>query len=395
MRRPNPVLFPLAIFAFWLGACGGSAEPEDTNRTRSTGNTRTGEIQTANELNAVRDNLAEDYVLMTNIDLSNHTNWQPIGDAANPFTGTFDGNHYNITNLQTSGSEDAGLFGHIRGAAIENLGLLARNVSATSQAGALVGYADDSAITNSYAVVEGYVTAVADRVSAHAGGLVGYAIRSSITASYARVGDHIAASFDAPPISFSLPHNARAGGLVGRAEKTDITRSYALVNGYIASAGSGSAPRSFASAGGLVGNIDDNSRITHAYAVVANYVAAASPDTAQAGGLVGTTDNSDIRQAYVVIQNYVSARAGSFAEAGGLVGSADSESVIINSYHSAHRSRDDRNTFTNTRGHHRTLDQLRCPTRRGQRCESATTYAGWPGTIWNFGDDQTLPTLKQ
>ena len=344
----------------------------------------------------MRDDLAGDYELRANIDLANATNWQPIGDGTTPFTGHFNGNNYNITNLQTRGSEYAGLFGYIENAAIENLGLLARNISATSHAGALVGYADNSDITNSYAVVEGSVASVANRVFARAGGLVGYAIRSSITDSYARVEDHIAASFATSLIATSSrSYNSRAGGLVGRAEKTDITRSYALVNGYIASTGFRSASRSFASAGGLIGNIDDNSHITHAYAVVGDYIVAASPDTAHAGGLVGTTDNSDITHTYVVIRDYISAGAGSSSQVGGLVGFADSGSVITNSYHRAQRnSRDNRNTFTNTRGDSRTLSQLRCATRRGQRCEDATTYATWPETIWDFGDAQTLPTLR-
>ena len=362
MKHPNALI--TATLAFLLSSCGGSIDTGNTNGTRNTGNTRTGEIRTATELNAARNDLAADYVLMANIDLANYTNWEPIGDETNPFTGAFDGNNYNIANLQTRGQSHAGLFGYIREAAIEDLGVLALNISSSSYAGALVGYADDSNIVNSYALVAGYVTSVGTSEFSHVGGLVGHAAGSEIASSYARVEGSVAASFSSSLIpSARLSYNARAGGLVGRLEETatarsEVADSYAVVAGSVSADGS-AAPDSYASAGGLIGN-SDNGRITNTYAVVEDYISSTAP---------------------------ISGRA--FAR--GLIGSADDDSDLVNSYYSARR---DSSAFTNIRGHSRTRRQLECPTGPGQSCEGGgTTYFGWLRTIWNFGDAQTLPTL--
>ena len=61
------------------------------------------------------------------IDLNNETNWTPIGTVTNdgkdarPFKGTFDGDGYKITKLKVTGNSDnAGLFGNVWGATIQN-----------------------------------------------------------------------------------------------------------------------------------------------------------------------------------------------------------------------------------------------------------------------------------
>ena len=51
-------------------------------------------------------------------------------------------------------------------------------------------------------------------------------------------------------------------------------------------------------------------------------------------------------------------------------------------------------TDTGNPNYHRTLPQLRCPTDPDATCDGATTYAGWDASIWNFGDANTLPTLR-
>ena len=50
--------------------------------------------------------------IFDNIDLG-EIEWTPIGNEDTPFTGTFDGNNYKITNLKiTTGREYNGLFGY-------------------------------------------------------------------------------------------------------------------------------------------------------------------------------------------------------------------------------------------------------------------------------------------
>lgn len=52
---------------------------------------------------------------MADLDLSNYTNWQPIGNSSAPFSGQFDGNGFIIKNLTISRPNELyqGLFGYI------------------------------------------------------------------------------------------------------------------------------------------------------------------------------------------------------------------------------------------------------------------------------------------
>ncbi len=88
-------------------------------------------IHTAADLQGVSANMAAQYFLDADIDLSGIANFVPIGmpNGANavpiPFTGSLDGAGHTITGLtQTSANRSAGLFGLIgNGAAIRNLRL--------------------------------------------------------------------------------------------------------------------------------------------------------------------------------------------------------------------------------------------------------------------------------
>ena len=75
------------------------------------------------------------YKLGNNINLSNYSDWTPIGNADDKmFTGTFDGGGYTISNLTinktSNGSIVYGLFGYMNSsAAVKNLGLSNINIS--------------------------------------------------------------------------------------------------------------------------------------------------------------------------------------------------------------------------------------------------------------------------
>ena len=111
--------------------------------------------------------------------------WVPIGSAATTsFTGTFDGHGHKITGLFINDPtlEFAGIFGHIGvpGAAtvtatVRRTGVYGE-VSASSSAGLLVGFAENSRIEQSYS--QGKVTLRG--TSNNAGGLVGGIINRSI-----------------------------------------------------------------------------------------------------------------------------------------------------------------------------------------------------------------------
>ena len=343
-------------------------------------------IQTIADLDNVRNNLDGDYVLAANIDLSSIDNWQPIGDGANPFTGSFDGQGYQISGLNSSGYQYAGLFGVVSGGSISNLGVLVGTISASSfgeaESGGLVGRANNSPISDSYAVVAGNISSsssggpsagglvgrannspisnsyaeVGGNISSSAssfgeaksGGLVGFAFSSPISNSYAVVGGNISSSssttrfssgglvgfaFSSPisnsyavvggnisPSSSSSSSSSNAGGLVGLAQSSSISNSYAVVGGNISSSSSSS------NAGGLVGSTGDS--ISNSYAVVGGNISSSS-SSSNAGGLVGSTGDS-INNSYAVVGGNISSSSSSFSDAGGLVGSTGDS--ISNSY---------------------------------------------------------------
>ena len=116
--------------------------------------------------------------LGNNVDLNN-LQWSPISDPnlddTAVFAGTFDGNGYTISNLNSVnlGSEawGQGLFGYTANATLKNVNLHNVNVRAYENVGALVGMAYTGNIENVH--VTGSVKVVADY--AYAGGITSYA----------------------------------------------------------------------------------------------------------------------------------------------------------------------------------------------------------------------------
>lgn len=135
------------------------------------------QINTASELNKVRDFLDSSFKLTADIDLSGYAEgagWAPIGsDWYNAFQGNFDGNGYTIKNLtiNTTGSDFIGLFGYLEtGSTVNNV--ILENIDVYSSGHYVGGLAGASygTITNS-GVVTG---SVSGGDSSWAGGLVGY-----------------------------------------------------------------------------------------------------------------------------------------------------------------------------------------------------------------------------
>ncbi len=86
--------------------------------------------------------MAGSYTLAGNMDMSSITGQTPIGSAAAPFTGTFDGAGYTVSGIDIVGTTSAtGFFGRVEGATVKNL-TLEGTVTASSKAatGGFVGY---------------------------------------------------------------------------------------------------------------------------------------------------------------------------------------------------------------------------------------------------------------
>ena len=73
------------------------------------------EITNLAELNEIRNQLDGNYRLGADVDLSEVSDWEPIGDRDNPFTGICDGNDFKITGMNDGfeGTDYDGLFGNV------------------------------------------------------------------------------------------------------------------------------------------------------------------------------------------------------------------------------------------------------------------------------------------
>lgn len=204
-------------------------------------------IKTAEDLQAVANNLSGKYILMNDIDLSG-IDWKPIGNYnptaedpwAGAFKGEFNGNGFSIKNLTVSASEDdtaVGLFGATNGATITNTIVENANVSAPSEyndiaVGGLIGLSRDTNIDN---------VTVTGEVSGHqgVGGLIGVVDDSEglgkNTISNVNTDVNVNSAF-------------YAGGLIGRVDST-AQNSLVIENCHT----SGNITVTDSCAGGLIG----------------------------------------------------------------------------------------------------------------------------------------------
>jgi len=125
-------------------------------------------VSTPAQLNAVRNDLAAHYEQISDIDMLYITNWIPIGEynffpglinfGLPPFTGSYNGNGYKISNLKSTVQGDkytyAGLFGYTMGCTITNVRLINANINASSfvsdarlYTGGIIGFALNSTIS--------------------------------------------------------------------------------------------------------------------------------------------------------------------------------------------------------------------------------------------------------
>ncbi len=291
--------------------------------------------------------------------------WKPIGHIDDPFTGSFDGDGYGISNLFISTyhlgdnfGDNIGLFGYISRATLRNINLYHVDVQGFYYVGGLAGYVHDSSqIINcqvsagnidAYNTAGGLVGYVEGRYAnllikecftsvdvysetSYAGGLAGY-IDGFGGNQVARV-DMCGANGDVKSVeshagglighfyvgtltsSFAAGNvSSRAldtGGLVGHARDVNISNSYALGdvlggNGYT---------------GGLLGRLWDG-RATNCYS--AGKVNAVLD--VNIGGLIGTNNNGTVNDSFWDIDN------SGLADSDGGTGRTTSQMLEENNY---------------------------------------------------------------
>ncbi len=265
---------------------GCTADSECNGIEAGTGNCNTScnfmfteNITNCNQLQAMSNNLSGNYKLMNNIDCSATSTWNnngtqylgfdPVGDCGadllcneggddNQFTGNFDGQGYNITNLYINrgGLQFAGLFGATNNSNITNVGLINVNITARRKVGALVGDAWYSIISNSFSTGKIFS-------DERGGGLLGQLAYSTLKKSYSKadvlgsgiwVGGLVGTNFGVIINSYATgnattTNNEGAGGLVGLNGDNENTYIY---NSYSTGYAIGNAPGSY-EIGGLVG----------------------------------------------------------------------------------------------------------------------------------------------
>jgi hypothetical protein len=211
------------------------------------------EIRDWYDLHAIRNNLSGSYILMNDLasatagytELASVTanggrGWEPIGTPDDGFTGSFDGQGYEIRDLFINRPDEdyVGLFAHISWVryidnvgVVENVGLVNAEVSGSAEVGALVGH-NAGAVNNSYS--SGSVTG-----DSRVGGLVGWN-QATLSNSYSncsvtgstRVGGltgdnwYYRGTVSNSYSTGSVTGSTRVGGLVGINYYGSVTNSY-------------------------------------------------------------------------------------------------------------------------------------------------------------------------
>jgi hypothetical protein len=286
-------------------------------------------VRTWYDLDAIRNNLGSDYTLVSNLNsttagyaelASSMANggkgWQPIGAVDNGFTGTFDGQGYEIGDLFLD-RPDEGFTGLFRcvgdGGVIRDIGMTNVTVTGQINVGCLVGE-NNGTVVDSYAMgsVNGwgnlgglvgfsYGTVISSRSSGSVigdwivGGLVGHNWEGTVTNSYS---------------TSSVSGQHEVGGLVGENIRGTVSNSYS----------SGNATGEDWYIGGLVGT-NNNATVTNSYST--SSVSGGS----HTGGLVGLNVLGG-----AVSNSYSKGSVSGSYSVGGLVGENISGGTVSNSF---------------------------------------------------------------
>ncbi len=236
--------------------------------------------------------------MASNIDASDTQNWtggdgfRPIGHSTLPFTGTYDGNDYRISDLyiDRTNTNNQGMFGYTQSALIHDLRLINVSISGATRVGGLVGSASNTYFLNCK------VTGEIEDGYTNVGGLAGI-ISNSCT-------------LEGCESDVTIYGRISVGGLVGKAGASTITGCTA----------EGSVD-SFYDGAGFVGSIINNTLIENSSA------ACTVTGNNQGSGFVTAMDDSVINCCYCISDITVGC-----GNVGGFVGKAEGSSMITNSY---------------------------------------------------------------
>ena len=320
-------------------------------------------IWNTNQLQLMGLNLSGRYILIQDIDASATavassvwatSGFSPVAVGSNNFTGSFDGDGFEISGLtiNRASQTDVGLFGRASGSftRISNVGIVGGSITGGTNTGALVGLLGSSAVvSNSYASsavtgtsnTGGLIGAISSATvtGSHAtgtvagsqstGGLVGSLGYSTLSGNYATgtvtgvsstgglVGTASGSTISGVHATANVVSTGNsAGGLLGGVSQTTVTSSYAT----------GSA-QGLESVGGLIGIVAYGSTVSKSYAT------GTVSGTTQVGGLVGFLRETNHSPLSSVTESYATGNVtGTGSKVGGLVGYSNYYTSVTKSY---------------------------------------------------------------
>lgn len=297
-------------------------------------------ICTAQELMAINNSavhLTKYFKVGATIDMQGQS-FSGIGAfPSSPFTGSFDGQDFNIVNmtLGTGSQSDLGLFNYIsNGAVIKRVNLQNVVVSGASNVGALVGRAQTNAAQLPVDIQDCTVTGtVGGQLTV--GGLVGFFSHTSSNPGLSRLRE--SASTAAVTATLNT-----VGGLIGRISGAKASLETSNASG---------ATRAPSRVGGLVGSADTNFSIADVYFIGSPNLVGLSAN--QVGGLIGLASTGTLLRSYatgsinandsiggligdatamVVQQSFTNMPIQGFSNSGGLIGISRNNVNVQDSY---------------------------------------------------------------
>jgi hypothetical protein len=260
------------------------------------------------KLTADLNETTADYDTYANASANGGAGWEPIGNATSPFTGSFDGANYTISDLTVDRptEDEIGLFGTVDSAgSVGNVVLDNLSVVGRSNVGGFVGNATGSAPIE-HVHITGAVNATGDTKLTNndidLGGVVGTIQTTDI--QHATTAVNVTANI-------GDDNQQHIGGLVGFADQSDIHN--VSTSGAVTVNGSAEGKKT----GGLVGYITDGN-------ISDSDTEGSVTATIYVGGLAGQfTDDNANPDRYMITNSSATGEISALAQAGGLVGQAD------------------------------------------------------------------------
>lgn len=153
----------------------------------------------------VMDNLLLNIFITDDTSLTNL--WTPIGSETYPYTGTFNGNGYNIAGVYVDGAKNQGLFGYIgTGGSVSGVVMLDGEINGTENVGAVAGYNKGTISTSCNDGVVNGQKAV--------GGICGYNVGT------------IQTSYNVGTVDCTYENGSQVGGICGYNTRAQIKQCF-------------------------------------------------------------------------------------------------------------------------------------------------------------------------